>query len=658
MHKKDLDKYYSSKRLGSFIENDKTVFRIFAPQAERILLVIFPKVENSSGKKFKMMRDSEGVWEAILDGEMYGSFYGYQIKHKNNKDEAVCIDPYSKAVATFNNYLNPRKSIVVKDNDYNWENDEWIQRDWRDIIIYEMHLRDMTAHSSAGSKYPGTYRGLIEKGITGGIEYIKNLGVNAVELLPIQEFANIEIPFNKNFIGRKNTWNPYETNHWGYMTAAFFAPDSYYSDGGKSIKWNNWSGQNAKQITEFKDVVKEFHKKGIAVIMDVVYNHLSEYEIGNLKEIDKEYYFRTDSHGRLTSQSHTGNDLKTERPMMRRMIVDSILYWMNEYHIDGFRFDIAKLIDWQTIEEIAEEAQKLNPNVILIAEPWGAGHDPAGFSLRGFASWNDQIRNGIKGENPFHGKGWLFEDWFSNNNFDRIKSYINGTLVKDRHGLFQRKEHSVNYLESHDDYTLGDFIRLALGDVKKEQVIDDTIKNIILTPLQLKINKLAALFLFISQGITMIHSGQEFARSKVISNNTKAKDPNIGKLDHNSYEKNNETNYINFEHAKINHELLSYYKGLINFRQTFEAFRKANYDEIKFHDYQAESFVLSFELTHKNEIFIAALNGYHKKETKIKLPEGDWEILINGETAGIQALGVIKKEMTIKPITGYVLRRA
>ena len=657
MHKKDLDKFYSSKRLGSFTENSKTVFRIFAPQAERILLVIFSKVENSSGKKFKMIRDNEGVWEAILDGEIYGSFYGYQIKHKN-KDEVACIDPYSKAVATFNNYLNPRKSIVVKDNDYNWGNDEWIQRDWRDLIIYEMHLRDMTAHSSSGSKYPGTYRGLIEKGITGGIEYIKNLGVNAVELLPIQEFANIEIPFNKNFLGRKNTWNPYETNHWGYMTAAFFAPDSYYSDGGESIKRNKWSGQTANQIREFKDVVKEFHKNGISVIMDVVYNHLSEYEIGNLKEIDKEYYFRTDSHGRLTSQSYTGNDLKTERPMMRKMIVDSILYWMNEYHIDGFRFDIAKLIDWQTIEEIAEEAQKINPNVILIAEPWGAGHDPAGFSLRGFSSWNDQIRNGIKGENPFNGKGWLFEDWFGNNNNDRIKSYINGTLVKDRHGLFQRKEHSVNYLESHDDYTLGDFIRLALGDVKKEQVIYDTVKNVILTPLQLKINKLAALFLFISQGITMIHSGQEFARSKVISNNTKAKDPNIGKLDHNSYEKNNETNYINFEHAKINHVLLSYYKGLINFRQTFEAFRRANYDEIKFNDYPAKSFYLSFELTHKSENFVVALNSHYKKEIKTKLPEGDWEILINGETAGIQVLGAIKKEITIKPITGYVLRKA
>jgi pullulanase len=657
MHKKDLDKLYSYKRLGSFIEEGKTIFRIFAPQAERVLLVIYSNVENSSGKKYKMLRDGDGVWEAFLDGELYGSFYGYQVKHRGQKEDHVCIDPYAKAIASYNSYMNPRKSIVVKDNDYDWGNDEWIQRDLRDLIIYEMHLRDITAHSSAGSKFPGTYKGLIEKGITGGLEYIKELGVNTVEILPVQEFANIEIPFNKNFFNRKNTWNPYETNHWGYMTAAFFAPDSYYSEGGKSIKWNYWSGQTSKQINEFKDVVKEFHKNGIAVIMDVVYNHLSEYEIGNLKEIDKEYYFRTDSHGKLISQSYTGNDLKTERPMMRRIIVDSILYWMNAYHIDGFRFDIAKLIDWQTIEEIAEEAQKLNPNVILIAEPWGAGNDPAGFSLRGFASWNDQIRNGIKGENPFNGKGWLFENWFGNNNIERIKSYINGTLVRDRHGLFQRKEHSVNYLESHDDYTLGDFIRLALEDVKKEQVIDDTVKIVTLTQLQLKLNKLAALFLFVSQGIIMIHSGQEFARSKVISKNTRAKDQNIGKLDHNSYEKDNETNYINFEHAKINQELLSYYKGLINFRQTFEAFRRASYNEIIFNDHQAESFMLSFELTHKNDSFFVALNAYHKKEVKIKLPEGNWEILVNGEKAGTNALGVIKSELHIEPLTGYILKK-
>jgi pullulanase len=657
MHKKDLDKFFSFKRLGSFAEDGRTIFRLFAPQAERVLLILYSNAENSSGKKFKMIRDSDGVWETSLDSELYGSFYGYQVKHKNVRDEIVCIDPYSRAVATYNNYLNPRKSIVIKDNDYDWENDEWIQRDWRDLIIYEMHLRDMTAHPSSGANFPGTYKGLIENGITGGIEYIKSLGVNTVELLPIQEFANIEIPFNKSFFNRKNTWNPYETNHWGYMTAAFFAPDSYYSDGGKCIKWNSWSGHDAKQINEFKDVVKEFHKNGIAIVMDVVYNHLSEYEIGNLKEIDKEYYFRTDNHGKLISQSYTGNDLKTERPMMRRMIIDSILFWMNEYHIDGFRFDIAKLIDWQSIEEIAEEAQKINPNVILIAEPWGAGHDPAGFSLRGYASWNDQIRNGIKGENPFNGKGWLFENWFANNDYNRIKSYINGTLVNDLHGLFQRKEHSVNYLESHDGYTIGDFIRLALGDVKRERVINDPDKNAALTAMQLKINKLAALFLFVSQGIVMIHSGQEFARSKVISANTKVKDLNIGKLDHNSYEKDNETNYINYEHAKMNDELLSYYKGLISIRNTFEAFRRADYNEIQFNDHHTELFFLTFELNHKNESFIVALNAHHKKEIKIKLPEGDWEILINEETAGLKALGIAKSELTVASITGYVLRK-
>jgi pullulanase/glycogen debranching enzyme len=657
MHKKDLDKFYSSKRLGSFTENDKTIFRLFAPQAERVLLIIYPKVENSSGKKFKMVRDNDGVWEASLDGNLHGSFYGYQVKHKNKKDEVVCIDPYAKAIATFNNYLNPRKSIVVKDDNYDWENDHWIQRDWRDLIIYEMHLRDMTAHPSSGAKFPGTYKGLIEKGITGGIEYIKKLGVNTVEFLPVQEFANIEIPFNKNFFNRKNNWNPYETNHWGYMTAAFFAPDSYYSDGGKGIKWKSWSGQKAKQVKEFKDVVKEFHKNGIAVIMDVVYNHLSEYELGNLKEIDKEYYFRTDSHGNLSSKSYTGNDLKTERPMMRRLIIDSILYWMNEYHIDGFRFDIAILIDWQTIEEIAAQAQRINPNVILIAEPWGNSHDPTGFSLRGFSSWNDQIRNGVKGENPHDGKGWLFENWFGNNDYNRIRSYIQGTLVKDKHGLFQMKEHSVNYLESHDGYTLGDFIRLALGDVEKEQIIDDTIKNIALTPLQLKINKLAALFLFVSQGIVMIHAGQEFARSKVISPNTKVKDPNIGKLDHNSYEKDNETNFINYEHAEINNELLSYYKSLIRLRNTYETFRRPDSDEIKFYDNHNNPFLLSFELNHKEEHFVVYLNAYHEKEFNVSLPEGRWQMLVNEDIAGTKGHRLLENELKIQAISGYVLRK-
>ena len=269
-----------------------------------------------------------------------------------------------------------------------------------------------------------------------------------------------------------------------------------------------------------------------------------------LKQIDKEYYFRLDEKGNYIAQSGCGNDFRTEAPMARRMIVESVLYWMKEYHVDGFRFDLGKLIDWETIELIIFEAKKINPYVIFVCEPWGGGYDPSGFSVRGWGAWNDQIRNGIKGENPFDGLGWIFGKWYGNNNPTRIKSYVNGTLTKDTLGLFQKSDHSVNYLESHDGYTLGDFIRLGLGDVKKDQVIKNVDEFVKLTPTQLKLNKLAALFLFTSRGITMISEGQEFARSKVIPFNIPVDDPHKGMIDHNSYEKDNETNYINYESRK------------------------------------------------------------------------------------------------------------
>jgi pullulanase/glycogen debranching enzyme len=657
---KELDKYYSSKKLGSFVEDNKTCFRLFAPCAVKVLLVMFDSLGDKNGIAFEMVKDSDGIWEYVIEGEKFGAYYGYKVFHgKTNKEEApLCIDPYSKAVATFNTYMNPRKSIVVKENNYNWEGDTWIRNDWRDLIIYEMHVRDMTAHPSSGAKKPGTYQGLVEKGITGGIDYIKNLGVNAVELLPCQEYANVEIPFNRRAFGKLNTWNPYERNHWGYMTAAFFAPESYYSgEGFTKFGWNIWQGKSGKQMDDFKDMVKAFHKEGIAVIMDVVYNHISEYELGNLKEIDKKYYFRLDEKENFMAQSGTGNDLRTEAPMVRRLIVESVLYWMNEYHIDGFRFDLGKLIDWETIETITTEAKKINPDVILVCEPWGGGYDPMGFSVRGWGSWNDQIRNGIKGENPFNGLGWIFGSWYGNNDPEIIKSYVKGTLILDKNGLFQKKEHSVNYLESHDGYTLGDFIRIALGDVNEHKIIHNIEKHSKLTPLQMKLNKLAALFLFTSQGITMIHKGQEFARSKVISRKSHIADKNKGKIDHNSYEKDNETNYIHYGHAKMNEELLKYYKGLIQLRNKFDAFRRAEYREINFFNVKNNPFALGYSLNHGGNEFIILFNANPKMQQEFTLPEGDWDILVNENAAGTNILGKIKDKLILETSTGCVLKK-
>ncbi len=652
-----LDSLYSSKQLGSFISGGKTIFRLFAPNATKVILETFDKPDQNNGKTFEMERDPDGVWETTLDGEKEGLFYGYKVLHSNenpNKNLPLCVDPYAKAVTTYTTYLNPRKSIVYNKK-YDWGNDEWIQRDWRDLIIYEMHVRDMTAHPSSGAKFPGTYKGLIEKNIKGGINYIESLGVNTIELLPSMEYGYIEIPYKDSLNGFYNTWNPYERNHWGYMTSNFFAPAAYYGENWKKLKWNTWMGADAKQVELFKNMVKEFHKKGIAVMMDVVFNHLSEYELGNLKQIDKEYYFRLDNNGKFIAKSYCGNDLKTERPMVRRLIIDSILYWMKEYHIDGFRFDLGKLIDWITIEDVIYEAKKINPNVVFVCEPWGGGYDPKGFSLRGWGAWNDQIRNGIKGENPINGLGWIFGHWYGNNNISRIKSYVNGTLINDTLGIFQRPEHSVNYLESHDGYTLGDFIRIGTKEVDPNKIIKDVDNVVKISPLQLKLNKLAALFLFTSRGITMISEGQEFARSKIIPFNEKVDDPDKGKIDHNSYNKDNETNYINYKHQEINKDLFEYYRGLIKLRTKYEAFRRAKYEDVEFYELPQNKFALAYKLNYRDQTFFVVFNASHSKNAAFNLPGGEWDIIVSGSKAGVKPQGKINGKIILAPISGAVL---
>lgn len=658
----DYDKLYSDKQLGSFVENGKTYFRLFAPSAKSVALVTFETIQQKNGTSYEMTRDNDGVWEAVVDGEKYGLFYGYKVTggdvDTNTLPDALCVDPYAKAVATFNTYMSPRRAIVVKD-DYDWGDDKWIQRDWRDLVVYEMHVRDMTAHPSSGAKKPGTYAGLIEKGITGGLDYIKSLNVNTIELLPAQEYANIEIPYKQTLFGKTNTWNPYERNHWGYMTSNFFAPAAYYAEEDwKELKWNTWMGADGSQVRKFKDMVKAFHKEGIGVIMDVVYNHVSEYELGNFKQIDRNYYFRLNEDGSYMAVSGCGNDFKTERPMVRKLIVESVLYWMKEYHVDGFRFDLGKLLDWQTIEDIIREAKKLNPNVVIVCEPWGGGYDPAGFSLRGWGSWNDQIRNGVKGENPANGHGWIFGRWYGNNSTERIKSYVNGTLVRDSLGLFQKKDHSVNYLESHDGLTLGDFIRIGTGEVKDNSLIKDEDKNAKLSPLQMKLNKLGAMFLMTSQGMTMISSGQEYARSKVIPKNVEADDTSKGRIDHNTYNKDNAVNYINYKYVQMNKDLVDYYRGLIDIRNKYSAFRRADYGDVKFIEMKEYPFALGYTVKHDGEEFAVFFNAENEAKVKFSLPEGSWQILADAKTAGVKPLGKAGKNVTLQPKTGMILMKA
>src|SRR5574341_42511 len=558
LHDGIFDQFYSEKPLGCQREGERLAFRLFAPRALQSKLVLFDRHDDLAGKEFPMQRDQDGVWEFFAAENVTAKFYGYRISGPSGDEEIfddskIIADPYSRAVATRNHYRHPARTLILHADDFNWESDTFMKTAMEDLIIYEMHVRDLTAHPSSGvaPELRGSYRGLIQSGIKGGIDYLKSLGVNAVEFLPIHDFGNLEPVPEESRIAN----NIYARNHWGYMTSYFFAPESYYATGG-AMEPDRWNGVDGRQAREFKEVVKAFHRAGIAVLLDVVYNHVSQYDQNSFKLIDKKYYFRLDDDQQFWGKSGCGNDFKTERPMVRRLILDSVESWMREYHIDGFSFDLAAMIDWETCDSILQSARAINPNAIIIAEAWGCGgYTPAELSQHGWAALNDQIRNGVKGWQPT-GKGdqgFIFGKWKSGTTMASLRSYVTGTLKEDG-GLFQHKSHSINYLESHDDHTLGDFIRIASEEVGAEQVITDIDANARLSPRQLRMNKLAALFLFTSQGPTMIHEGQEFARSKVIAK-TNVPDPHAGQIDHNSYNKDNETNWINFQHAEMNREL-------------------------------------------------------------------------------------------------------
>jgi pullulanase/glycogen debranching enzyme len=658
------DSLVSGKALGCTVAASGTTFRLFAPRATHVALVLYDRVEDEEGQTIPMVRDTHGVWEYHSLGKLTGKCYGYRVAGPQGPGEMfdstiVIADPYSRAVASRAEYHQRSKTLIL-DTSYKWEGDTWIApADHNSLVIYEAHLRDLTAHPSSGVKARGTYAGLLEKGKTGGLSYLKELGVNAVEFLPLQKFGVTEIPYKDSSVaddnGETNTWNPYERNHWGYMTSYLFAPEPYYASDG-TLQRGAYSGAAGRAVREFKDLVKGLHREGIAVLMDVVYNHVSQYDYNPFKYIDKRYYFRLDSAGRFIKASGCGNDFKTESPMARRLIVESVKYWMREYHIDGFRFDLATLIDRETCREIIAEARKINPNVIIIAEAWGGGgYDPPGFSDLGWASWNDQIRNGVKGQNPDNGLGFIFGKFQDKNTKKRFQSYLTGTLREDG-GMYVKKEHSINYLESHDDNTLGDFIRLGTGEAKQGAVIADRDANAALSPRQLALNKLAALYLFASQGPIMIHEGQEYARSKVIAAGA-VPDPQNGTIDHNSYNKDNETNYLNYAHRDLNRGLFDYYRGLIGLRKARPALANAGKKAVTFFDTK-DDFFIAFKVkpAGKAKPMIVLLNGNPEKAGSIKLPKGAWSVLADGTAASATGLGTtVSGTIAVPPTSGMIL---
>ena len=651
--------------MGNHVKDGTTTFKVFSPKAGSIEVICFRDFQGIESHTLQLQKDESGIWFGHINEDLTDYWYAYRVTPPTPETEYfiptqhLIADPWGTHVTSVNHYLGFPKTKIIGKPEFEWEDQEFeTPDDIRDLVIYETHIKDMVAHPSAKTYVQGIYNDFREAEV-GGIKHLKRLGVNAVEFLPLQKFAYFEPPFDiPTSEGVRNTWNHYSRNYWGYMTSFFLAPETIYASDG-NLTENAVIGSSTHAETELKKLVNELHKEDIAVIMDVVYNHASNYDLNPLKYLAKDHYFRLNELGGFKNDSWTGNDIKTSSDYSRKLIVDSILHWMKEYHIDGFRFDLAGIIDWETVDLIKKEAEKINPNVILIAEPWGGEYKPAGFSNHGWASWNDRLRNGFKGYDPLQEKGLIFGGWSGGTSRFGLENYIRGTLKGRDHGLFNTSEHTVNYIESHDGYTFGDYIRIALNPKNAEKHFKNKAYITKLSRKEQAHAKLGALALFVSQGAAMIHAGQEWARSKVIANYN-SKDPNTGKLDRDSYNKDNETNWLNFTEIEINKSLFEYYKGLVDVRLKSPALRKAKPEEIEFkvyHDPVHITFSICAELEDEPYEYFISLNGNPQQKHDIVLPDGYWEVIIDHEKASFTTQRSIQSVYTLPPTSGIVLRR-
>jgi len=656
---------FSSYAPGCTNNPANAVFRLYSPHAKNVVLEIWNQYSDEKGKQYGMFPSDDGYWNVRVVGDQSGKWYAYHVYPDPSRNGLMepywgpISDPWSTHVTSRNTYLQEAKSYIEPPDEYDWEEDQWMAvEDPRDLIIYEAHLKDFTAGNDLQDQSKGAYKLFVDDYKWSGVRYLKKIGVNAVEFLPLQKAARHEPPYlmaTQN--GILNTWNYYGYNHWGYMTSHFFAPETLFASE-QSNESGAIVGKDLRARNEFRDVVKTLHREGMAVILDVVYNHVSHYDLNPLRHAAKSDYFRLDESHHYLSNSGCGNDAKTEHPEFRKLIVSSILYWMKTYHIDGFRFDLAHLIDWETIDEITYEARKLNPHVVLIAEPWGGGYDPTGFSKRGWLAWNDQIRNSIKGSDPLHHKGFIFGEWHHEASRQAIENYLRGTLLDQQNGRFTSSRTCLNYLESHDGYTLGDFIRIALNPDWLHQRLDRE-KIVALGAQGEKIARLAALFLMVSQGTVMLHQGQEFARTKWIIPH-EVNDPNTGTLDYNSYEKDNGTNYIHYKDIKSNPVLFDYYKGLIQLRKNAPALKKSDPQSIHFHHSNDPLLVLMhINGRSSGDIYdyFVVINANHHQEHEVYLPDGYWELIATPELATNKTLAKLSGRVIIPVCSGSVYRQ-
>lgn len=622
---------YEGTDLGVTFTEDHIQVKLWAPMASRVYFLLYKKATDAQDvARLPMERMAEGIFQLILPLSATHHFYLFELHHDH--EVTYTPGPYANAVG-----VNGEKGYLLdlKETDpEGFRSYEAPQlEDPVDAIIYEVHVRDLTIHEDSGVTHKGTYLGFVEegtknkKGHSTGIDHIKELGVTHVQLLPIFDYDVLD------------ETKPHDSYNWGYDPMHYNAPEGSYATD---------PTLPAKRIEELKKLIMGVHKKGMGVIMDVVYNHTYDGYGSSFHKSIPLYYHRS-VQGRLTNASGCGNETASERAMMRKFIIDSLSFWVKEYRIDGFRFDLMGIHDVDTMREVELALRKLNPGIILYGEGWAGGDSPLHEDLRmvkrninavpGIGAFNDDFRDAVKGHVFFTERGGFVS---GQDERDSVKFGIVGATRHDGIHYGQilytdfpwavKPSQSINYVSAHDNLTLYDKLKQSNRGASKE-----VLKSMA---------KLANTLVLTSQGVPFLHAGVEFLRTK--------------QGDHNSYRSSDSINALDWHRKSRNIDVVNYYKGVIALRKEYDAFRLRTKEDIEkyltFYDGERENRIV-YTLKDPKGFYtlLVAFNG-GSKDQSLPLPKATWDVLLDKNNAGILPLWRTTQDtITLKAHSALIL---
>ena len=650
------DFFYGGNDLGLTYSAQESGFKVWAPAAVAVSVALYddPGEYNAEGKvtnhetsvQYPMEKDTKtGVWSAVVRGDIEGRFYLYRAAFADGT-VTWAADPYAKAVSA-----NGQRMAVVNlanTNPPGWRKNQkpfFLADAWQNAVICEVHVRDFSIDENSGMKHKGKFMAFTERGTTNcdgdatGIDHLIRLGITHLHLLPVFDFASI----NELAVDDPASTEP--KFNWGYDPMHYNVPEGSFSTDPKNP---------ALRIKEFKSMVQSLHDAGIRVIMDVVYNHTFQAGGWPFDALVPGYYYRTADTGVYANGSACGNEIASERPMVRRFIIDSCRYWASEYNIDGFRFDLMGIIDTVTMKHLAAELRRdIDPALIIYGEPWLSGGSVLPECLQtvigaqkglGFAVFNDRFRAAIKGGSDDSSRGFAAGEPFTE------AGIVRGVMGSVNDFTAEANE-SINYVTAHDNLNLWDKMALSHGAenlavspyslIKNKQDIfeSDAVKSVLL----------ANGIIFTSQGIPFFQGGDEMLRSK--------------SGDHNSYSSPDSINKIRWENATSYHQIVNYYAGLIRLRKEHPAFRQTRKEDIErtLLILSAQDLGVSFILKENaagdiwRTIFVAYNGGSQPKTFNLPAAAPVWYQVADSRRAGTETLAEISGAVTLPPLSMAVL---